>query len=59
MTLINILTYIDAGLQCETPWNDLKRPIRVKVGGVECFVESQHVSNCDFKEVNDTIWQCR
>ncbi|KAL8196029.1 hypothetical protein R6Q57_025029 [Mikania cordata] len=44
------------GLQRETKFKDLKQPIRVKVGGVECFVESQHVSNCDFKEEELIAW---
>ncbi|KAK1430401.1 hypothetical protein QVD17_13108 [Tagetes erecta] len=44
------------GLQRETLRKDLKRPIRVKVGRVECFVESQHVSNCDFKEEEVIAW---
>ncbi|KAI3804271.1 hypothetical protein L1987_25690 [Smallanthus sonchifolius] len=44
------------GLQWETPWKDLKQPIRVKVGDVECFVESQHVSNCDFIEDELIAW---
>ncbi|KAI3756762.1 hypothetical protein L1987_56585 [Smallanthus sonchifolius] len=44
------------GLQRETPWKDLKQSIRVKVGDVECFVESQHVSNCDFIEDELIAW---
>lgn len=44
------------GLQGETPWKGLKQPIRVKVGDVECFVESQHVSNCDFLEDELVAW---
>ncbi|KAL4567362.1 hypothetical protein LXL04_022945 [Taraxacum kok-saghyz] len=38
------------GLQGENSRGDLKQPICVKVGGVECFVESQYISNCDFLE---------
>lgn len=44
------------GLQGENPWIGLKQPIRVKVGGVECFVESQYVSNCDFLEDELVAW---
>ncbi|KAK9050715.1 hypothetical protein SSX86_030315 [Deinandra increscens subsp. villosa] len=44
------------GLQWETLLKDLKQPIRVKVGGAECFVESQHVSNCDFVEDGLVAW---
>nr|GFA00059.1 putative plus-3 domain, RNA polymerase-associated protein Rtf1 [Tanacetum cinerariifolium] len=44
------------GLQGEKPWNGLKQPIRVTVGGVECFVESQYVSNCDFLEDELVAW---
>ncbi|KAI3693100.1 hypothetical protein L6452_32930 [Arctium lappa] len=39
------------GLQGENPLKGFKQRIRVKVGGVECFVESKYVSNCDFLEV--------
>ncbi|PWA57447.1 Plus-3 [Artemisia annua] len=44
------------GLQGENPWKGLNQPIRVKVGGVECFVESQYVSNCDFLEDELVAW---
>ncbi|KAF5816641.1 putative RNA polymerase-associated protein Rtf1 [Helianthus annuus] len=46
------------GLQWETqtPLKDMKQSIRVKVGGVECFVESQHISNCDFVEDELVAW---
>ncbi|KAJ9556810.1 hypothetical protein OSB04_011424 [Centaurea solstitialis] len=44
------------GLQGETPLKGFKQPIRVKVGGVECFVESQYVSNCDFLEDELIAW---
>ncbi|KAI7757792.1 hypothetical protein M8C21_029168 [Ambrosia artemisiifolia] len=44
------------GLQWDTPRKDFKQPIRVKVGGVECFVESQHISNCDFVEDELIAW---
>ncbi|GJS86790.1 E3 ubiquitin protein ligase MIEL1 [Tanacetum coccineum] len=37
-------------LQGEKLWKGLKQPIRVTVGGVECFVESQYISKCDFLE---------
>ncbi|KAL9997922.1 putative Plus-3 domain, Plus3-like superfamily protein [Helianthus debilis subsp. tardiflorus] len=47
-----------SGLQWETqtPLKDMKQSIRVKVGGVECFVESQHISNCDFVEDELIAW---
>ncbi|XP_023770535.1 uncharacterized protein LOC111919150 isoform X1 [Lactuca sativa] len=44
------------GLQGENPWRGLKQPIPVKVGGVECLVESQYVSNCDFLEDELVTW---
>ncbi|MFS7924787.1 putative Plus-3 domain, Plus3-like superfamily protein [Helianthus anomalus] len=46
------------GLQWETqtPLKDMKQSIRVKVRGVECFVESQHISNCDFVEDELIAW---
>ncbi|GJY97902.1 putative plus-3 domain, RNA polymerase-associated protein Rtf1 [Tanacetum coccineum] len=44
------------GLQGKKPWKGLKQPIRVTVGGVECFVESQYVSNCDFLEDELVAW---
>lgn len=44
------------GSQGEIPWGGLKQPICVKIGGVECFVESQYVSNCDFLEEELVSW---
>lgn len=44
------------GLQGENPLKGLKQRIRVKVGGVECLVESQCVSNCDFLEDELIAW---
>ncbi|KAK1418838.1 hypothetical protein QVD17_27985 [Tagetes erecta] len=44
------------GSQGETPWKDLKQSIKVKVGDVECLVQSQHVSNCDFLEDEVVAW---
>ncbi|KAI3703280.1 hypothetical protein L1987_73233 [Smallanthus sonchifolius] len=35
---------------------DLKQSIRVKVGDVECLVQSQYVSNCDFLEDELIAW---
>ncbi|KAF5775669.1 putative RNA polymerase-associated protein Rtf1 [Helianthus annuus] len=44
------------GSQGETPCKDLKQSIRVKVGDVECLVQSQHVSNNDFLEDELIAW---
>lgn len=44
------------GVQGKTPLKGFKQRIRVKVGGVECFVESQHVSNYDFLEDELIAW---
>ncbi|GJR42802.1 S-adenosyl-L-homocysteine hydrolase [Tanacetum coccineum] len=44
------------GLQGEKPWKGLKQPIRVTVGGVECFMESQYISNYDFLEDELVAW---
>ncbi|KAL8238547.1 hypothetical protein R6Q59_015114 [Mikania micrantha] len=43
------------GSQEETPWNELKHSIRVKVGDNEFLVQSQYVSNCDFLEVSGQL----
>ncbi|XP_024996936.1 uncharacterized protein LOC112529772 [Cynara cardunculus var. scolymus] len=44
------------GLRGETPLKGFKQSIRVKVGRLECFVESQYVSNCDFLEDELIAW---
>nr|XP_043628856.1 uncharacterized protein LOC122600235 isoform X2 [Erigeron canadensis] len=44
------------GLQGEPMMKGVMQRICVKVGGVECFVESQHVSNCDFLEDELVTW---
>ncbi|KAJ0499644.1 putative RNA polymerase-associated protein Rtf1 [Helianthus annuus] len=44
------------GSQGETPCKDFKQSIRVKVGDVECLVQSQHVSNNDFLEDELIAW---
>lgn len=53
--MYHFYVYVVTGSQGETPWKDLKQSIKVKVGDVECLVQSQHVSNCDFLEVNSVF----
>ncbi|KAK9068188.1 hypothetical protein SSX86_012299 [Deinandra increscens subsp. villosa] len=44
------------GSKGETPREDLKQSIPVKVGDVKCLVQSRYISNCDFLEDELIAW---